>query len=117
GGGAGERRTRHPDPRTMTAQATGLPEERAAEGGAGRGAPERAPPPLVLASASPRRAQLLTMLGLTHEVVPASIDEAWREGEPPALHVERLAREKAQAVAAGRADALVIACDTIVVLD
>src|SRR5690606_18898426 len=117
GGGAGERRTRHPDPRAVSVQATGLPEERAAEEAAGRGARERVPPPLVLASGSPRRAQLLTMLGLTFDVVRPDIDETWREGEPPALHVERLAREKAQAVAASRPDALVIACDTIVVLD
>lgn len=101
----------------MSVQATGLPDERAAEGGVGRGAPDRAAPPLVLASASPRRAQLLKMLGLTFDVVPAEIDETWREGEPPALHVERLAREKAMTVAARRPDALVIACDTIVVLD
>lgn len=101
----------------MSVQATGLPDERAAEGGVGRGAPDRAAPPLVLASASPRRAQLLRMLGLTFDVVPAEIDETWREGEPPALHVERLAREKAMTVAARRPDALVIACDTIVVLD
>nr|PZN90876.1 MAG: septum formation protein Maf [bacterium] len=74
-------------------------------------------PPLVLASGSPRRAQLLAMLGLTFEVIEPNIDETWREGEPPALHVERLAREKAQRVAALRPDALVIACDTIVVVD
>jgi len=79
-------------------------------------APARVPP-LVLASGSPRRAQLLAMLGLTFEVIEPNIDETWREGEPPALHVERLAREKAQRVAALRPDALVIACDTIVVVD
>ncbi len=100
----------------MSTPTTGLPEERAAEGVAGRG-PHVRVPPLVLASGSPRRAQLLTMLGLTFDVVQPDIDETWREGEPPALHVERLAREKAQQVAAGRPDALVIACDTIVVLD
>lgn len=74
-------------------------------------------PPLVLASQSPRRAQLLEMLGLTFDVVPAEIDESLERGEPPSIHVERLAREKAEAVAALRPDALVIGSDTIVVVD
>ncbi|MFO7260000.1 MAG: nucleoside triphosphate pyrophosphatase [bacterium] len=99
----------------MSTQATGLPEEQTMEA-AEHDAPARVPP-LVLASGSPRRAQLLAMLGLTFEVIEPNIDETWREGEPPALHVERLAREKAQRVAALRPDALVIACDTIVVVD
>ena len=75
------------------------------------------PPPLVLASISPRRSALLTMLGLAHEVVPADLVEALFPGEEPAAHVERLAREKATLVAARRPDALVIGGDTIVVLD
>jgi len=99
----------------VSTQATGLPEERAVEAAA-HDAPA-AVPPLVLASGSPRRAQLLAMLGFSFEVIQPNIDETWREGEPAALHVERLAREKAQRVAALRPDALVIACDTIVVLD
>jgi predicted house-cleaning NTP pyrophosphatase (Maf/HAM1 superfamily) len=57
---------------------------------------------LILASQSPRRAELLRMLGLEIETVPADIDETWRPGEDPAAHAERLAREKAQAVAARR---------------
>ena len=74
-------------------------------------------PPLVLASASPRRAALLAMLGLAHEVVPSDQDETLLPGEEPAPHVERLARAKAAAVAALRPDALVIGGDTVVVLD
>lgn len=74
-------------------------------------------PPLVLASASPRRAALLDMLGLGHEVVPAELDEALRDGETPEGHVDRLAREKALAVARHRPDALVLGGDTIVLLD
>ena len=70
--------------------------------------------PIVLASSSPRRKQLLELLGLTFEVVPADIDEAWRNGEAPAVHAERLARGKAAAVA--RPEALVIGADTIVVI-
>ena len=71
--------------------------------------------PLVLASASPRRRELLALLGLTFDVVPAAIDEEWRIGETPAAHTERLAREKAGAVA--RLRSAVVAADTIVVID
>jgi len=73
--------------------------------------------PLVLASASPRRRELLGLLGLKPQVVPADIDESWRPGEEPAPHAERLAREKAAVVAARYPAACVIAADTIVVLD
>jgi len=71
--------------------------------------------PVVLASVSPRRRQLLGLLGLAHEVAPADIDEAWRNGEPPAAHAERLAREKVAARA--RPGAVVIGADTIVVIE
>ncbi len=68
---------------------------------------------LVLASGSPRRAELLERLGLRFEVVPADIDETRRPDEPPAAYVERLATEKALAVVEpGR---LVLAADTAVV--
>jgi septum formation protein len=70
--------------------------------------------PIVLASSSPRRRQLLALLGLEAEVLPADIDETWRNGEPPQEHAERLAREKAARVV--RPDAAVVAADTIVVL-
>jgi septum formation protein len=70
--------------------------------------------PIVLASSSPRRRQLLALLGLSPEVVPSNIDETWRNGEAPAAHAERLAREKAAAVA--RRGAAVIGADTIVVI-
>jgi septum formation protein len=74
-------------------------------------------PPVVLASASPRRRRLLEQIGLSFEVVPARVDETALPGETATAHVERLAREKAEAVAAGRSDALVIGGDTEVVLD
>jgi septum formation protein len=74
-------------------------------------------PPLVLASQSPRRAELLRRLGLDFEIVPASLDESYIDHEMPADHAERLAREKALAVAAAHPDALVIGSDTIVILD
>ncbi len=55
---------------------------------------------LVLASASPRRRDLLTQAGFTFEVLTASVNEAPRPGERPIAYVLRLAREKAEAVAA-----------------
>jgi septum formation protein len=57
------------------------------------------PPPLVLASQSPRRAELIGRLGLTFDTVPADLDERYLPGEAPADHAERLAREKALAIA------------------
>ena len=69
--------------------------------------------PLVLASASPRRADLLRVLGLRFDVLPASLDETPRPGEAPADLAERLARAKAGAVPAP-VPSLVVAADTIV---
>jgi nucleoside triphosphate pyrophosphatase len=68
---------------------------------------------LVLASASPRRLELLARLGVTPDaVVPAAVDETPRKGEPPARYACRMATEKAAAVA--EAGALVLAADTVV---
>jgi septum formation protein len=74
-------------------------------------------PRLVLASASPRRAQLLRMLGLEIETVPADVDETWRAGEEPGAHAQRLAGEKALAIAARHPDAVIIGSDTVVAVD
>ena len=74
-------------------------------------------PRIVLASQSPRRAELLERLGLEFEVEPADIDEGYPGDEMPARYAERLAREKAIAVANRHHDALVVGSDTIVVLD
>jgi len=71
----------------------------------------------VLASASPRRTDLLHMLGIDHEVLPTHIPEVLRPGETAEAHVERLAREKASKGAEERPGALVLAGDTVVVLD
>ncbi|HSU97200.1 MAG TPA: Maf family protein [Gemmatimonadaceae bacterium] len=71
----------------------------------------------VLASASPRRRELLGLIGIQHTVDPADIDESMHVAELPAAHVERLAREKVSKVAARHPGALVIAADTVVVLD
>ena len=74
-------------------------------------------PRVVLASQSPRRRELLTLVGIAHEVRPADIDEAYLAGEQPHAHAERLAREKVAAVSRDDPTALVIGSDTIVVVD
>ena len=75
-------------------------------------------PRIVLASQSPRRRELLSLIGIPHEVRPADVDETLRDGEDPAAYCERLAREKALAVARTLdGDAVVIGSDTTVVVD
>ncbi len=74
-------------------------------------------PALILASASPRRRQLLAALGLPFTVDVADIDESRAGDESPQAHVRRLAREKARTVAARHPAAVVLAADTIVVHD
>jgi septum formation protein len=76
-----------------------------------------APLPVILASASPRRAELLTRLGLDFQVSPPAIPEEVHPGETPGEHAERLSRAKALEIRAGSPDALVVAGDTVVVLD
>jgi septum formation protein len=72
---------------------------------------------LILASSSARRAELLRAAGIAFEIVPAEIDERPLAGETPAAHVERLAREKAGAVAPQHPRAEILAADTTVVID
>ena len=74
------------------------------------------PTRLILASASPRRRELLTQAGFTFDVLPADIDETRREHEAPAAFVQRLALEKAQALLALHPKATVLGADTTVVL-
>ncbi len=70
---------------------------------------------LILASASPRRIDLLARIGVTPDaIIPADIDESVPKGELPRQHALRLAREKAEAVAEREPDALVLAADTVV---
>jgi septum formation protein len=73
--------------------------------------------PLILASASPRRRELLAQVGLQFEVIPAHIDETRHANEDPAIYVARLALEKAQAIHAQHPDAIVLGADTTVVLN
>ncbi len=70
---------------------------------------------LILASASPRRLDLLARIGIAPDaVIPADVDESVVAGELPRDHALRLAREKAEAVAAKEPEALVLAADTVV---
>ena len=73
--------------------------------------------PLVLASRSPRRAELLARAGYRFEVAPADVDERRRGGEAPAKLVRRLAWKKAAVVAARHPGAVVLGADTVVVVD
>lgn len=74
-------------------------------------------PALRLASASPRRRQLLDLIGVPHVVTPADIDETPHPGEAAGDYVVRLAREKAEAIWARHQDLPVLAADTTVVVD
>jgi septum formation protein len=71
---------------------------------------------LILASASPRRCELLKLMGLAFEVMPSGITEGYRRGETPREQVRRLSEEKALAVARLRPDAWVLGADTIVII-
>jgi septum formation protein len=72
---------------------------------------------LVLASASPRRLALLRQIGIDPDVVDTGhVDEAPRQGELPAAHAARLARDKAHAVAPLHPGAFVLGADTVVAL-
>jgi septum formation protein len=72
---------------------------------------------LILASASPRRQELLRNAGIPFEVQPADIDETPRSGESPRDCAERLALEKALAIFQKRPEGFVLGADTIVVVD
>ncbi|MBN2568450.1 MAG: septum formation inhibitor Maf [Deltaproteobacteria bacterium] len=72
---------------------------------------------LILASASPRRRELLDGIGLDFEIIPSGVDEEFREGESPREHVMRLAREKAFAVSRENPHSWVLGADTEVVID
>lgn len=80
--------------------------------------PDASPgPTLILASASPRRRELLATLDLPFRVMPAHIDERHHAAEPSASYVARLAREKAAQLAEPYPSAWVLGADTVVVLD
>src|SRR4051794_18949521 len=72
---------------------------------------------LLLASASPRRAELLTAAGIAFEVRPADVDEAVHDGERPDQYVVRVAIDKARRISATHPDRVVLGADTTVVVD
>jgi septum formation protein len=72
---------------------------------------------LVLASASPRRAELLRAAGIEFDVLPANADETVHPGDTPETYVRRVAEAKALAVIAGANGRPVLAADTVVVVD
>ena len=74
-------------------------------------------PRIILASQSPRRAELMRMIGLQFEILPADIDETYLKHEAAPAHAQRLAREKAIVIAEQYPDALVVGSDTVVVID
>lgn len=74
-------------------------------------------PKLLLASASPRRAEILRNVGWDFEALSVDIDESRRAGEDATSYVERVARAKAEAAAAQVQDSVVVGADTIVIID
>jgi len=72
---------------------------------------------IILASASPRRAELLRAAGFTFDVDPADVDETPIDGEAAGAYARRIARDKALAVGARHPGRVVLAADTVVVLD
>ncbi len=72
---------------------------------------------LILASASPRRAELLRNAGISFTVQPAHVPEQSLPGEPPREYAQRLACEKARAVFARHPNDVVLGADTVVIVD
>jgi septum formation protein len=75
-----------------------------------------AEPRIVLASGSPRRRQLLALIGLAHRVQPADVEELQRPGEEPSTFAIRAACDKALAVASEETELPILAADTVVEL-
>jgi septum formation protein len=73
--------------------------------------------PLILASASPRRLELLAQIGIVPtQIIPANIDETPLKDELPRAYVSRIARQKARMVAEKNPDATILAADTVVTM-
>ncbi len=70
---------------------------------------------LILASASPRRLDLLARIGVVPDAIdPANLDESHRKAEPPRVYAQRIAREKAENIATRHPGAVILAADTVV---
>lgn len=78
---------------------------------------ELSPSKLILASASPRRKELLRLVGLNFEIKPSNAKEIFLKGETPEEHVLRLSEEKAVSVSIHNPDAWVLGADTIVIIN
>lgn len=72
---------------------------------------------LILASQSPRRRELLAVLGYEFTVIPSSIDETPAPGENPETYVVRVARDKGMEVASRVSDSIILSADTVVTID
>jgi septum formation protein len=72
---------------------------------------------LILASASPRRIELLSLMGLQFDIIPGNVDESFMNGETPKEHVLRLSVEKARKTSVQYPDAWVMGADTIVAIN
>lgn len=73
--------------------------------------------PIILASASPRRRELLQQIGLSFQVAPAHVDERVLAGEQPEMYATRVALDKARAAAKKFSSGIIIAADTVVAID
>ena len=73
-------------------------------------------PKIILASASPRRAEILRTVNWPFEALPLDIDETRKAGEDAATYVQRVARAKAEAAARRRPRAMIVGADTVVVI-
>ena len=74
-------------------------------------------PPIILASASPRRRELLEEQGIIpNQIIPADIDETPLKNELPRPYVKRMAIEKAEAIAPLHLNSFILAADTVVVM-
>jgi septum formation protein len=71
----------------------------------------------ILASASPRRQEILQSVGLNFKTIPAHVNEDYLDGESPRQHVKRLSYDKAVTIAGKYRNAWVLGADTIVVID
>ncbi len=72
---------------------------------------------IILASSSPRRQELLALLDIPFEIIPSGVDERLLAGESPEEHVLRLARAKAEDIAAEKKGRWILAADTVVEID
>jgi septum formation protein len=73
--------------------------------------------PLILASASPRRKEILSQMGFDFQVIPAAINEVQFPKEKPVDYVCRMAQEKCESVAKKHSQSIILAADTIVILN